>query len=304
MSSHAGPVLLTGATGFIGPVVARQLVERGHRVLALTRAGRTVEVSGVETHPWPASQSELRDLVRRAGVRTGVHLAAAYVAEHGPDDVADLVGANVGLTAAVADALAPIDGARLITAGTVWQNAAGPGYEPVNLYAATKQAAHDIVAHFTLNTGLAALVIKLPDTYGPGDTRRKAVDLLLDTARTQRPLDMSAGAQVLDLLHVEDVAAAFVLATEAAGWAEPSVALSGRTTTLRALGTIVAAVADQPLPVNWGARTYRARERFTDWDAGPTLAGWKPRIELEDGIRQLWAAGQIAAALDTPKERR
>src|ERR1700722_5065103 len=76
------PVLVTGATGFIGWHVARQLLERGQRVRALVRdparsARALTELAGIETVP-----GDLRDedsLARAvSGCGTVFHVAADY----------------------------------------------------------------------------------------------------------------------------------------------------------------------------------------------------------------------------------
>src|SRR5690348_16007035 len=71
------PILVTGATGFIGWHVARKLVERGHTVRALARSGSRVRELTVET-----VTGDLRDpdSLRRAveGCSMVFHIAADY----------------------------------------------------------------------------------------------------------------------------------------------------------------------------------------------------------------------------------
>src|SRR5882757_7724710 len=71
------PSLVTGASGFLGWHVARVLLERGHRVRALVRAGSRVEGLDVET-----VTGDLRDAASldRAAAGCGLvfHVAADY----------------------------------------------------------------------------------------------------------------------------------------------------------------------------------------------------------------------------------
>lgn len=212
------------------------------------------------------------------------------MAEHDAGDVGDLVASNIGLTAALADAAVAAGVRHFLTMGTVWQHAAGPDYRPVSLYAATKQAAEDVLRHFSVNEGLPVSVLKLPDTYGPGDTRRKALDLLLDAAWTGSSLGMSPGEQLLDLVHVRDVVGAISTVLSAPAEQRPGswVLSSGEPLTLSALADRVAGVTGRPVPVTWGARPYRRVEAFRPWDAGPVLPGWAPHTHLDDGIAELW----------------
>src|SRR6202163_2361745 len=71
------PILVTGATGFIGWHVAKKLLERGHSVRALARPGSQVKELTVETVP-----GDLRDPIslERAVAGCGIvfHIAADY----------------------------------------------------------------------------------------------------------------------------------------------------------------------------------------------------------------------------------
>lgn len=288
----SGVVLVTGANGFIGRHLVRSMLDAGCRVVVGLRRAAPPG-SPLAGLPWidlGLDQPQLRSALKEHGVTTCAHLAARFVAEHGPGDIADLVAANVGLTAALADAAVAAGTTRFLTMGTVWQHAAGPDYSPVSLYAATKQAAEDVLRHFSVNEGLAVSVLKLPDTYGPGDTRRKALDLLLDAAWTGSNLDMSPGEQLLDLVHVQDVVGAIstVLCAPAEQAPGTWVLSSGAPLTLCALAGRVATVTGRPVNVTWGARPYRRVEAFRPWDAGPVLPGWTPHTPLGDGIAELW----------------
>jgi hypothetical protein len=43
------------------------------------------------------------------------------------------------------------------------------------------------------------------------------------------------------------------------------------------------------LDIRWGERPYRQREVMVPWQ-GPTLPGWRPRIDLSTGIRRVLEA--------------
>lgn len=286
---------MTGATGFVGRTLVPRLLQSGYEVVVATRCDQLEGDGNTDLPDLPVldirvDQATLRRRVRDSRIDSCVHLAARFVAEHTDADVQDLVASNIGLTASLADAAASGGVGRFLTLGTVWQHAVGPGYRPVSLYAATKQAAEDVLQHFAHNEGLPVTALKLPDTYGPRDTRGKAVDLLLNAARTGEVLRMSPGEQLLDLVHVDDVVAAVLLALEAdvtkpfSSWALSS----SQPLTLRELTVLVARLTGRNVAVRWGARPYRKIEAFAPWQAGPLMPGWSPTVSLEDGISALW----------------
>lgn len=63
-------------------------------------------------------------------------------------------------------------------------------------------------------SGLRVITLKLFDTYGPDDPRPKLMNLIQRMAMDNQPLAMSPGEQQIDLVHVEDVVRAFMVASE------------------------------------------------------------------------------------------
>lgn len=285
--------LVTGATGFVGRHLVRGLAAAGFDVHVLVRS--TSDTGGIEAavHVDDGTAAGLDEALRTAQPDVVFHLAALFLASHQPDDVPALVEANVTFGARVAEALASLPGPRvLVSTGTAWQHYEGRQYSPVALYAATKQALADVLRYYADTEQVRVVTLKLFDTYGPGDTRRKLLRLLVDAAASGQALEMSGGEQLIDLLHVDDVVAAFLRAAEAADeggdWYQEFAVSSGAPVTLRELVDAFAHATGRNVNVVWGARPYRPREMFTAWDAGPPLPGWKPEIDLSQGIRDVF----------------
>jgi nucleoside-diphosphate-sugar epimerase len=270
--------LVTGATGFVGGHLARRLVADGERVVALVRDPiRAPE--GVEAVRIPEDTAALVEAVKRAEPDICLHLATHFVAQHTVADIGPLVEANVGFGMRLAEALGEIP---LIDTGTVWQHLGGERFRPANVYAATKQAFADILAAYPLPVAR----LTLTDTYGPGDTRPKLVPALVHAARTGETLAMGSGTQLVDLVHVDDVAAAFRhLAADFRP--ETFVVTSGQPVTVRELVGFAEKAAGRPLPVQWGARPERSVDAVAPRSPDPTLPGWRPRVDLVTGLRPL-----------------
>jgi nucleoside-diphosphate-sugar epimerase len=286
-------VLVTGVTGFVGSHVARAFVDAGDDVHALVRPNARLDripglVDAVVFHADPGGA--LDDVVTVARPDVTFHFATHFVAEHTSADVGPMVDANVSFPSRLADALARIQpSARFVNAGTAWQHVDSAPYQPKNLYAATKQAFQDVLAHYQGSGELRAVTVNLYDTYGPRDHRGKVVSALVKAMRSNSPLTMGSGVQILDLVHVRDAVSAFLRAADLAVDAEsPYFAVSsGEPVTLRQLVDILADVAGAPVPVEWGVRADRAGDMITHWDAGPPLPGWSPSIDLRAGLAEL-----------------
>jgi nucleoside-diphosphate-sugar epimerase len=162
----------------------------------------------------------------------------------------------------------------------------------VSLYAATKQAFEDILAFYTDATPLRVISLHLFDTYGPDDPRPKLIQLLLKAARGGPGLSMPEGKQLLDFVHVDDVVNAFLLAAarleRGDGAPNETFAVSaGERLSLRDLVALVERLVGHSLPVEFGARPYRAREVMQPWTRGEPIPGWAPQTSLESGLRRL-----------------
>ena len=290
-------VLVTGATGFIGTHLAARLVARQAMVVALVRPTTDTRLlpEGVRPVLHDGTTSGLIDVVRHVRPDVTFHLAARFVAQHGPDDVAGLIEDNVLFSAQLFEALAGAGARRLVNVGTGWQHRADAPTRPVNLYAATKQAVQDLLAYFTDASSLRAVTLKLFDTYGPGDRRQKLFTVLRRASETGVPLQMSPGEQLLDLVHVDDVVAALLTAAQRVGDSDADSSAqfavsAAKRYTLREVAELYSSVTGRRVDVVWGGRPYRDREVMVPWSGDP-LPGWRPTVSLADGLRSLDSSG-------------
>ena len=286
-------VLVTGATGFVGRHVCAALIADGHAVLR-ANSDDSVLPDAVRRHRHDGSTESMHALVGAVRPEAAIHLASLFRAEHRAEEIAPMVEANVLFGTQLADALTAQGCTRLVNTGTAWQHYEGRDYDPVCLYAATKQAFEDMLAFYVNARGLRAVTLELFDTYGPDDPRGKLVSALVGAARTGRALSLSPGDQRIDLVHIDDVAAAYraalqrLLDGETAA-AERFMVRSGEPVSLRELVALVEDTTGRTIDARWGERPYRDREVMAPWTGGRTLPGWRPRIGLAKGLKQLAA---------------
>ena len=284
-------VLVTGATGFIGGAVCRALARHGVAVHALTRHGGRPPSAAVPAAAWHShdgSDAGLVAILRETRPDAIVHVAA-FVPDSEPADVQRIVAGNILFGTQLLDAARATGCRDIINTGTYWEHLDGD--QAVSLYAALKQAFARVLQFHCDAHGMRAVTLTLYDTYGPGDPRGKFVSLLVDAARTQTPLPASDGQQRIDLLHVDDVAQAYVvawqrLATMSEGRHERYAVRSSEAVSLRELAEAVSDVLQCPVPVEWGARPRRPRTCAVP-PALPILPGWSPQIRLADGVLAL-----------------
>jgi nucleoside-diphosphate-sugar epimerase len=294
--------LITGAAGFIGGGLARRLLQEGWEVHVLL--GRTCVREALadvahqlRMHDHDGSMDGMRGILEAARPDVVFHLASLFLADHQAKDVETLVASNILLSTQLAEAMVAVGARRLVNTGTSWQHYGTNGYRPVNLYAATKQAFEDILAYYHDAHGLSCITLKLYDTYGPGDRRRKLIHILLEAARSGELLAMSPGEQAVELTHAADVADAFLVGAQRLLTSETpkmeSFLVPGTRLTVRALVAKVAEATGRPIQVQWGGRPYRPREVMVPVaSAGTALPDWSPTRTLEQGLAELFAGTQ------------
>ncbi len=298
-------VMITGSTGYIGSHLLDAFLDAGHEVHALVRSSsgareRLSRARAVALHACDDGFESVRRAVADSRPDCVFHLASLFLASHAPEQVDPLLESNVRLGAFLLEAMAR-EGCRcLVNAGTSWQHYNDAAYDPVCLYAATKQAFEDIARYYEEVAGLRAVHLHLTDTYGPNDPRRKVLPLLIDALRKHEHLEMSPGEQQIDFVHVDDVATAFLRAMDVVRADDPRTgvfSVSSRSpVTLRSVVELLEELSGQKIDVRWGGRPYRPREVMRPWSRGEWLPGWRPRVTLRDGLAQLLRQSEGAAA--------
>ena len=282
--------LLTGATGFVGSHLAAALISEGWDVHAVTREPSTAALpKGAKAHLHDGTTEGMADIVREAAPDVVFHLASLFLAQHSPADIEPLVRSNLLFGTQLMEGMCAGGVGRLVNTGTSWQHYGNSDYNPVCLYAATKQAFQAMMEYYVEACSIKAVTLKLYDTYGPGDTRKKLFALLRQASLEGTRLDMSAGEQMIDLVHIDDVVDAFrtaagLLLDDSVERSEEYAVSSGSPIRLRDLVETYSRVTGRELDINWGARPYRPREVMVPWDRGRPVPGWKPRVALEEGI--------------------
>lgn len=307
-STAARRALVTGATGFIGSHLAQGLLESGWQVDAIVRPSSKIGLLGgvekrITLHTHDGTIEGMVGILRRSQPDVVFHLASLFLGSHRPEEVTPLIQSNVLFGTQLVEAMQAVGCRTLLNTGTSWQHFENGERNPVNLYAATKQAFETILAYYVNACGFKVITLKLFDTYGPGDPRPKLFAALQKAAEAAEPIAMSPGEQRLDLVHVDDVVRAYVVAAErllsgAACGHETYAVSSEHPMRLRDIAAVFEETTGARLDLAWGGRPYRQREVMVPWNTGVALPGWKPLISLPEGLGRL---GVVPAETTSPR---
>lgn len=287
-------VVITGATGFIGAHLANRLVNENflvHLIVRNTSNTASLEAlnSSFTLHYYDGTQGSLNSIFEKVKPVTVYHLASLFLPQHKSEDVEDLIESNILFGTQLLEVMSLHNIHQLVNTGTSWQHYQNNEFDPVNLYAATKEAFDKIVKFYTETTLLKVITLKLFDTYGPNDTRKKLFTLLKENAEFGTTLQMSPGEQLIDIVYIDDVVEAFVVAghilEDAEAHYNKNYAISsGNPISLKRLVEVFGTVVGRKLDIEFGGREYRNREVMIPWNNGESLPGWRPLISLEEGI--------------------
>jgi dihydroflavonol-4-reductase len=214
---RGGPVLVTGAGGFLGANLVWALCEQGFHCRALVRRPpRGPQWSGLDTRRVQFVQGDVRDpaSVQQAVAGVQAVLHAAALTEIIPRPRREAFRVNVEGTWHVCEAarragvrrLVFTSSASTIPPGTAERPATGndrPEGRPTAdaPYYASKRQAEEVVRDFAAD-GLEAIVFCPGYILGPRDARPTTNELLLHAARTPLPFFPPGGMNVIDVREV------------------------------------------------------------------------------------------------------
>jgi nucleoside-diphosphate-sugar epimerase len=315
-------LLITGAAGFVGGVVARNLRERGDEVIALVRDPKRAPALaelGVEVVADDLSSVD-RLAEQLDGVDAVIHSAGSYRVGIRRDERGEMWDANVGTTTRILDAAEAAKTPRIVYISTanVFGNTRGQVVDEtyrrdlsegfVSWYDETKYGAHE-VAEQRIAGGQPVLIAMPSQVYGPGDHSAFGEQLRLANAGklAYRAVDEVG----VGLVHVDDLATGIVAVLDK-GEIGRSYVLSGPITTLREAIAIAAELGGRrPPAVRIPTSLLRAMAPLGRLIGQPNLAevvsasagvtywasaerareelGWLPR-DIETGFRDTFGA--------------
>lgn len=211
--------LVTGAGGFVGSEIVRQLHARGSRVRALVRnPAQTPELEslGVEV-----ALGDICDRTALAKALEGVsgvfHIAALFRQANQPDSVYRDV--NVQGVRNVFELAIEAGVTRIVhcsTVGVLGHVETPPAdentpFNPGDIYQVTKMEGEKLAMDFFKAGKIGGVVIRPAMIYGPGDTRTRK---LFRMVARKRFFYVGKGDNLVHFIDVRDLARAFLLAME------------------------------------------------------------------------------------------
>jgi dihydroflavonol-4-reductase len=281
--------LVTGATGFVGNHVARQLVNAGNSVRVLVRPSSNLEL--LEGLAVERVEGDLRDAVSLDRAIEGAcrvfHVAADYrLWTRNPDEIYD---SNVGGTRRLFEAASRAGVERIVYTSTVATIAVPSDGESLPNEEACASL-EDMIGHYKRSkflaeleaakaaaSGVPVVIVNPTAPVGAGDWKPTPTGrIIVNFLNGKMPAYVDTG---LNVVSVEDVAAGHLLAMERGRIGERYI-LGGRNMTLKQILEALAAVTGLPAPrVRLPHAVALAAGYADEWFS--RLTGREPQIPLE-----------------------
>ncbi|GIH70412.1 UDP-glucose 4-epimerase GalE [Sphaerimonospora thailandensis] len=313
-------LLVTGGAGYIGSVVAAQLVEEGHEVTVLD------DLSTGHADAVPAGARFVQGSITEAGGLLGesfaefdavLHFAAKSLVGESVEQPGRYWSSNLGGTLALLDAMRQAGVGRIVfssTAATYGEPERTPILEtdptrPTNPYGASKLAVDTALATFSDLYGLAAVSLRYFNVAGAyGEFRERhtpethLIPNVLKVALGEREsisvfgtdYPTPDGTCVRDYIHVADLGRAHLLALHAgtAGTHRIFNLGNGAGFSVQEVIDVCREVTGHEIPVTIGPR--RAGDPAVLVASSEKIQrelGWKPaRPSLRDIVSDAWTA--------------
>jgi UDP-glucose 4-epimerase len=303
-------VMVLGASGFIGRWTARALYERGAKVRLVARNRATVyDIFSKTMVQADVIEADLRDteavsMVFRDFTPSITFNLAGYGIEHSERDETTASQINAQLVKTICEAITKDrdrewPGQDIIHVGSVAEYgpiggnlSEGSSERPTTMYGKSKLAGTRWLTHYCQEFHIKGLTSRLFTIYGPGEHGDRLLPSLIETARSGKPLSLSAGIQKKDFTYVHDIVEG-ILRLGLVNSARPGEIVNlatGTMTSVRRFAETAGRILGIPAAnLNFGAipnGQWDVEHSEISLERLKRLTGWVPSTSIDQGIRQ------------------
>ena len=198
-------ILLTGATGFIGSALVKNL-SQNNEIYVILRRKKKINISKKVNKIFFSNYSELDKKIKKIKVDIIIHCATHYIKNHKTGDLEKLSNSNILLGNILLDNIINMKVKKFINFTTVWENYNGKKNNFFNLYSVYKKAFSHLINYYDgILKNVKFYNLTISDTFGEQDKRKKIINILKINYRKNLITKIVSKNLFLNLLNVEDI---------------------------------------------------------------------------------------------------
>lgn len=296
--------LITGASGFIGSVLLRRLIEQKQEVhLILRKESRTWRIDDlldkVTIHISDLSNlNELNEIIQKVKPDIIYHLATngAYSSQK---DANQIINTNILGTWNLLQACNSINYKLFVNTGSSSEY----GFkkfamretdivEPASYYAVTKCAQTLLCSHIAKQENKPIVTIRPFSVYGPYEEPKRFIPTLMKALLLNEEMNLVNPDIARDYIYIDDMVDAYLKIDELKNNSGEYFNIgTGIQSTIKETVNIAKKISKKTAKFKWGTmenRNWDTNNWVADISKARQLLNWTPKITLEKGIMLTW----------------
>ena len=284
-------IVLTGATGFLGSFLLKNLVKENYDVVVLKRSFSNIyRIKNLlpKIRYYDLDKVSIEQVFLENEVDTVIHCAVNY--GRGKESVFKVVETNLFFSLKLLETALLYNVTTFFNTDTLLPCG-------VSTYALSKSQFVEWLKIFANSKQIQVINLKLEHMYGLNDGDTKFVNWIIsELLQNKKEVCLTKGEQKRDFIYIDDVVAAYMLLlkrkNEFSDYAEFDVCTGSKITIKKFVQKIYSKIKKQrdiDTYLNFGAIPYRKGEIMEiNEDTSKLFSlGWKPMVSLDAGVNKI-----------------